>query len=88
MDVRCIRILRPYEKGPKDDNTLYIDEEARYALMKQWGETIKAKGRFDVPDVKVAPLEEMDQGGFIGRATQALIDRLYIEYGEEILLES
>lgn len=88
MDVRCIRILRPYERGPEDDHTLYIDEEARYALMKQWGQTIKAKGRFDVSDVKIEPLDEMDQGGFIGRASQALIDRLYVEYGEEILLES
>ena len=88
MDVRCIRILRPYDTESIDDNTLLIDEQARYALMKQWGEKITAKGRYDVHDVAIQPLKEMDQEGFIGRASQALIDALYIEYGEEILLEA
>jgi len=89
MDTRCIRVLRPYDdNGPEDGHTLYIDEDARYALMKQWGETITAKGRFDVNDIVIKPLRPMDQEGFIGRASQTLIDALYVEYGEEILLEA
>lgn len=87
MDTRCIRILRPYDDEKIDENTIYIDDDARYALRRQWGDTVTAKGRFVVQNVCIHPLRAMDQKGFIGRASQQLIDRLYIEYGEEILLE-
>lgn len=85
MDVKCVRVLRPYE-NVQEDNTIYIDEDARYALMRQWGDTVQVKGRRDLHDVTIAPLKEMDQEGFIARANQKLIDDLYIEYGEEVLL--
>lgn len=88
MDVRCIRILRPYADHTGDDHTIFIDEDARYALMSQWGDTVTVKGRYDVKDVKIQPLQEIDQQGFIGRANKKLIDALFIEYGEEVLLES
>lgn len=106
MDVRCIRLLRPYDdardiKAVKStgDNSppqsragnshvIWIDEDARYALMGQWGQKITVKGRNDVPGVEIQPLKAMDQGGFIGRASQDLMDRLYLEYGEEVLLQS
>lgn len=85
MDVKCVRVLRPYPGRKNDDLTLYIDEEARWSLNKSWGAEVVATGRRKVK-VIIAPLEEMDQGGFMARAGQALIDALYIEYGEEILL--
>lgn len=86
MDVKCVRVLRPYEDGgPAADKTLYIDEEARYALNRAWGNEAVALGRREVT-VTIAPLKTMDQGGYIARAGQALIDALYIEYGEELIL--
>ena len=85
MDVKCVRVLRPYEDESADDNTIYIDEDARYALNKKWGENALAQGRRQVT-VTLAPLKDMDQQGYIARAGQAVIDALYIEYGEEIIL--
>lgn len=85
MDVKCVRVLRPYEDEKADDMTIYIDEDARYALNKKWGESVEALGRNQVI-VTLAPLKTMDQQGYIARAGQALIDALYIEYGEEIIL--
>lgn len=85
MDVKCVRVLRPYEDQPGDDKTIYIDEEARYALNRKWGESAVAQGRREVT-VTLAPLKAMDQQGYIARAGQALLDALYIEYGEEIIL--
>ncbi|MGM0432506.1 MAG: hypothetical protein ACQEQU_07330 [Spirochaetota bacterium] len=88
MDVRCIRILRPYEGKEAETDTIYIDEDARYALMCSWGDSVRVKGRYDVDGVQIQPLGAIDQEGFIGRASQQLIDKLYIEYGEEVILES
>lgn len=85
MDVKCVRVLRPYEDEKEDDTTIYIDEDARYALNKKWGESAVALGRNRVT-VTLAPLKAMDQQGYIARAGQSLIDALYIEYGEEIIL--
>ena len=85
MDVKCVRVLRPYEDEKADDKTIYIDEDARYALNRQWGESAVAQGRREVT-VTLAPLKAMDQEGYIARAGRALIDALYIEYGEEIIL--
>jgi hypothetical protein len=90
MDVKCVRVLRPYDNPPEGAGieggmTIYIDEEARYALNKQWGDKVEAKGR-RVIEAVIRPLAPMDQDGFIARAEQAVIDALFIEYGEEILL--
>lgn len=86
MDAKCVRVLRLYgERTPDEPMTLLIDEDARYALNKEWGEKVTASGRREAT-VVIAPLEAMDQQGYIARAGQALMDALYIEYGEEILL--
>lgn len=86
MDVKCVRVLRPYEnETPNDPLTLFVDDDARYALNREWGEKAVALGRREVT-VTLAPLKAMDQEGYIARAGQALIDALYIEYGEEIIL--
>jgi len=87
MDVKCVRVLRPYEEQPRgEEMTIYIDEDARYALNREWGSAAMALGRREVK-VTIAPLKAMDQEGYIARAGQALIDALYIEYGEEIILQ-
>lgn len=87
MDVKCVRVLRPYEDQPQDgDMTLYIDEDARYALNREWGSVVQALGRRETA-VTIAPLKAMDQEGYIARGGQALIDALFIEYGEEIILQ-
>jgi len=87
MDVKCVRVLRPYDETPQDGPlTIHIDEDARYALNRDWGATVQALGRREVPLV-IAPLKGMDQQGYIARAGQAVIDALFIEYGEEIILQ-
>ncbi len=86
MDVKCVRVLRPYEdESPAEGLTLYVDEGARYALNRDWGATARAQGRREVT-VTLAPLRGLDQDGYIARAGQPVIDALYIEYGEEIIL--
>ncbi len=85
MDVKCVRVLRPYEEAADDGRTIYVDEAARYALNRPWGAQAVALGRREAT-VTLAPLEPMDQDGYIARAGQALIDALLIEYGEEIIL--
>ena len=86
MDVKCVRVLRPYENETAPaEATLYVDEDARYALNRDWGATARALGRREV-NVTLAPLKGFDQQGFIARGDQALIDALMIEYGEEIIL--
>jgi hypothetical protein len=90
MDVKCVRVLRSYDNPPADtampgEMVIYVDEDARYALNKKWGDKVEAKGR-RVIEAAIQPLAPMDQEGFIARADQAVIDALFIEYGEEILL--
>lgn len=92
MDVKCVRVLRPYDNPPAGteiempgEMIIYIDEDARYALNKKWGDKVEAKGR-RVIQAAIQPLAPMDQEAFIARADQAVIDALFIEYGEEILL--
>ena len=86
MDVKCVRVLRPYEdQTDQGDAVLRVDEDARYALNRDWGATALALGRREVT-VTLAPLKGMDQQGFIARGNQALIDALMIEYGEEVIL--
>lgn len=91
MDVKCVRVLRPYDDQPRDsgeerDLVILIDEDARYALNRNWGEKVEAKGRRVITAV-IQPLAPMDQEGFIARADQAVIDALFIEYGEEVILQ-
>ena len=87
MDVKCVRILRPYDDQPQSgEMVIYIDEDARYALNREWGATVQALGRREVA-VTIASLKAMDQQGYIARAGQKLIDALFIEYGEEIILQ-
>ncbi|MEA5108377.1 MAG: hypothetical protein VB010_13620 [Sphaerochaeta associata] len=86
MDVKCVRVLRSYEDAKDTKKVIYIDEAARYALIKQWGDSVMVRGRRDVKNVQIKPLKELDQDGFIARASETLIDELYIEYGEEVLL--
>lgn len=86
MDVKCVRVLRPYDDyESEDDLCLYVDEDARWALNRNWGERVEALGRRRA-EVRLKPLRAFDQQGFIARGDQKLIDALYIEYGEEILL--
>ena len=90
MDVKCVRVLRPYDNPPEGtavpgEMVIYVDEDARYSLNKKWGEKVEAKGRRVIQAV-IQPLAPMDQEGFIARADQTVIDALFIEYGEEILL--
>lgn len=90
MDVKCVRVLRPYDNPPAGaarpgEMVIYVDEDARYALNRKWGDKVEAKGR-RVIEAAIQPLAPMDQEGFIARADQAVIDALFIEYGEEILL--
>ena len=87
MDVKCVRVLRPYDDAPQSGAmTIYIDEDARYALNRDWGASVQALGRREVT-LTIAPLQAMDQQGYIARASQAVIDALFIEYGEEIILQ-
>lgn len=86
MDTKCVRLLRPYPSADPAARAIHIDEDARYALMVQWGDPVTVKGRLDVKGVAVQPLEEMDQNGFVARVGQALLDELYVEYGEEVML--
>ncbi len=88
MDVKCVRVLRPYSEAATEKRTIYIDEDAQYALIKEWNETVLVRGRRDVKEITIKPLKPNDQNGFIARASQDLIDALYIEYGEEVLLIS
>ncbi|MBT9777920.1 hypothetical protein GPL15_15565 [Clostridium sp. MCC353] len=86
MDAKCVRVLRPYEEADNKKRVIYIDEDARYSLMKQWGDTIIIKGRRDVKNVEIRPLKEMDQEGFIARMGSQLLDEVFVEYGEEVML--
>lgn len=87
MDVKCIRILRPYKDEDNNELTIYIDEQARESLSKQWGDEVEVLGRKKAI-AKIKPLNEIDQDGFIGRAGQKLIDDVYIEYGEEVFINN
>lgn len=86
MDAKCVRVLRLHPAADQEKRAIYIDEDARYSLMAQWGDKICIKGRLDVKGVEVQPLEAMDQNGFIARASQMLLDELYVDYGEEVML--
>ncbi|MDL2260377.1 hypothetical protein LJB99_05850 [Deltaproteobacteria bacterium OttesenSCG-928-K17] len=85
MDVKCVRVLRAYDEAKNEDGAIYVDEDARYALNKQWGEVIEVQGRRKAK-LAIKPLAAMDQEGFIARASQKVIDDLFIEYGEEVFL--
>ena len=85
MDAKCIRVLRPYEKTNNDNSVIYIDEEAKISLSANWGDEVEILGRRKAK-AKIQPIKDLDRDGFIGRAGQDLIDELYIEYGEEVLL--
>lgn len=86
MDTKCVRVLRPYEEADNQKRVIFIDEDARYSLMRHWGDKVNIKGRFDVKNVEIQPLKEMDQGGFVARMGKALLDEVYVEYGEEVML--
>lgn len=84
MDAKVVRALRPYEE--KKEKKIYIDEDARYSLMVEWGDKITVSGRFAVKGVEVQPLKPMDQEGFVARLGKELLDEVYVEYGEEVML--
>lgn len=86
MDIKCIRVLRPYNDEKEEDRTIYIEDRAREDLTANWGDEIQILGRKKVI-ARIQPLKDMDKDGLIGRAGQDLIDELYIEYGEEVLLD-
>jgi hypothetical protein len=88
MDVKCVRVLRPYEGTDASERVIYIDEDAKYSLIREWGSKIMVRGRFDAKEVEIRPLKAFDQQGFIARASQSIIDEAYIEYGEEVQLIS
>lgn len=84
MDAKCVRVLRPYEE--KKEKAIYIDEDAKYSLMMEWGDKITVSGRYTVKEVEIKPLKPMDQEGFMARVGKELLDELYVEYGEEVML--
>ncbi len=61
MDAKCVRVLRPYEE--KKEKTIYIDEDARYSLMAQWGDHVTVKGRRDVKRRRDPALKTHGSGG-------------------------
>ena len=85
MDLKCVRVLRPYENEKASEPTIYIDEATRYSLNKQWGQKVEASGRRKIEAI-IKPLKALDADGYIASADQKVIDALYIEYGEEIML--
>ncbi|MDO4477879.1 MAG: hypothetical protein Q4B73_02410 [Lachnospiraceae bacterium] len=85
MDPRNVRILRPYDDGSCEDNAIYVDDSARYALHIQWGEKCKVVGRRPAEAV-VKELKPCDADGFICRMNESLRDALYVEVGDEVLL--
>lgn len=84
MDAKCVRVLRPYEE--KKEKVIYIDEDAKYSLLAEWGDKISVSGRFMVKGVEIQPLKPMDQDGFVARMSKVLLDEVYVEYGEEVML--
>lgn len=85
MDNKCIRVLRPYTIEDNDQMVIYIEDQARKELSSNWGDRVEILGRKKVI-AEIQPLKDLDKDGLIGRAGQRLIDELYIEYGEEVLL--
>lgn len=85
MDNKCIRMLRPYNEEDNPKMVLYIEDRAREELSANWGDKVEILGRKKAI-AEIQPLEDLDKDGLIGRGGQRLMDELYIEYGEEVLL--
>lgn len=87
MDVKNVRVLKPYEDSNDSEPTIYIDEEARFALAVQWGEKVEVVGRRKCEAI-VKALKEIDCGVQIARVNAALLQAAKVELGEEVLLQN
>jgi len=87
MDNKCVRVLRPYCEDDNDKMIIYIEDKARAELSCHWGDKVEVLGRRKAV-AQIQPLKGFDKDGFIARAGKRLIDELYIEYGEEVLISS
>ncbi len=85
MDRRCVRVLKAYPGGECQDGFIYVDEQAQEMLGADWGEDIWVKGSTETV-LKVGRLHEEDTDAFVARATQATLDKLTCEVGDDVLL--
>jgi len=85
MDNKCVRILRPYCEDDNHKMLIYVEDKVRVELSCNWGDKVEVLGRKKAV-AQIQPLKDLDKDGFIARAGKRLIDELYIEYGEEVLI--
>ena len=85
MDARNVKILPPYPDEAFPNDTIYIDEAARYALHASWGDRVKLVGRREF-EAKIAELRGYDQGAQICRMNDKLMDAIFSEIGDQLLL--
>lgn len=85
MDARNVRILPPYIDRQCEDDTVYIDEKARYSLHAQWGDQVMVVGR-NKRLATIQPLKEEDWGGQMIRMNQKMCENIYCCIGDEVLL--
>lgn len=85
MDRRCVRVLKEYPNGGCQDGYIYVDARAQEMLNAGWGDDIWVKGSGETV-LKLAKLHDEDTDAFIARATQATLDLLLCEVGDDVLL--
>ncbi len=85
MDPRCNRVLKAYENS-NDEDAVYVDESARFALAADWGDRVNVLGKRKVKAV-LRELDTIDTGVRICRIGERLMEKLMLAYGEEVLLE-
>ncbi len=87
MDTKHVRLLRLIDEM-EDGNIIYVDESCLYSLRITEGEKAVVVGKRTVKDVEVRLLPKFDQDGYIARVGKNLLDKLYLEYGEEVLIHT
>ncbi len=85
MDTKHVRVLR-LNKETEDGKVIYVDNSCIYSLRVEVGDKITVVGKRTVKDVEVRLLPDCDQDGYIARIGKNLLEELYLEYGEEVLL--
>ncbi len=87
MDVKNMRLMDVYSDADDALDVLYIDDEARKAVDRDWGEEVEVIGRRNVSAV-IRQLQDFDLGACVARAGSGLREKLMIEVGEEVLINS
>ncbi len=87
MDTKHVRVLRLVD-NMEDGKVIYVDSSCLYALRVNENAKVTVMGKRTVKDVIVKLLPKYDEDGYIARVGQALLDELYLEYGEEVLIHS